>query len=104
MRAEAKRALGDIDGAERDYNKAWHTDDEEGIQERALAGLDSIDRPINEDGPNDPARSAARYIIQTGTLESDHDQFWPLRNVCKIKPFSHRHLLEKTHAWKTRAD
>ncbi len=52
MRAEAKRALGDIDGAERDYNKAWHTADEEGIQERALTGLDSIDRPIKEDGPS----------------------------------------------------
>jgi tetratricopeptide (TPR) repeat protein len=51
VRAEAKRALGNIDGAERDYNKAWHTADEEGIQERALAGLDSINRPINEDGP-----------------------------------------------------
>jgi len=53
VRAEARRALGDLDGAARDFNKAWHTDDEEGIQDRALAGLDAIDRPLEEDEPEE---------------------------------------------------
>jgi tetratricopeptide (TPR) repeat protein len=48
---QARRALGDIDGAARDFNKAWHVAEEEGIQDRALAGLDAIDRPLEEDEP-----------------------------------------------------
>ena len=53
VRAEARRALGDIDGAARDFNKAWHIADEEGIQDRALAGLDAIQRPLEEDEPEE---------------------------------------------------
>jgi tetratricopeptide (TPR) repeat protein len=53
VRGEARRALGDIDGAARDYNKAWHVADEEGIQDRALAGLDAIERPLDEDEPEE---------------------------------------------------
>jgi tetratricopeptide (TPR) repeat protein len=53
VRAEARRALGDIEGAARDFNKAWHIADEEGIQDRALAGLDAIERPLEEDEPEE---------------------------------------------------
>jgi len=53
VRAEARRALGDIDGAARDFNKAWHVGEEEGIQDRALAGLDAIERPLEEDEPEE---------------------------------------------------
>jgi hypothetical protein len=47
--AEARRLLGDIDGATRDYNKALSVSDEPGIEQRALDGLEAIDRPIDED-------------------------------------------------------
>ncbi len=53
VRAEARRALGDLDGAARDFNKAWHRAEEEGIQDRALAGLDAIQRPLEEDEPEE---------------------------------------------------
>lgn len=49
VRAEARRALGDIDGAARDFNKAWHVAEEEDIQDRALAGLEAIERPLDEE-------------------------------------------------------
>ncbi len=52
VRAEAKRVLGEIKAAARDYNKAWHIADEEGIQDRALAGLDAIEMPLDEDPPD----------------------------------------------------
>jgi tetratricopeptide (TPR) repeat protein len=53
VRAEARRALGDIDGAARDFNKAWHGAEEEGIQDRALAGLAAIERPLAEEEPEE---------------------------------------------------
>lgn len=53
VKAEARRALGDIEGAARDFNKAWHIADEEGIQDRALAGLDAIERPLEEEEPEE---------------------------------------------------
>jgi tetratricopeptide (TPR) repeat protein len=53
VRAEARRALGDLDGAARDFNKAWHSAEEEGIQDRALAGLDAIQRPLEEEEPEE---------------------------------------------------
>ena len=53
VRAEARRALGDLDGAAHDFNKAWHSAEEEGIQDRALAGLDAIQRPLEEDEPEE---------------------------------------------------
>jgi tetratricopeptide (TPR) repeat protein len=49
VRAEARRALGDIDGAAHDFSRAWEMDDEVGIQDRALAGLDAIGRAIEEE-------------------------------------------------------
>jgi tetratricopeptide (TPR) repeat protein len=49
VRAEAHRLLGDIDGAAKDYNKALSASDEPGIEQRALDGLEAIDRPIDED-------------------------------------------------------
>ena len=52
VRGEAKRALGRTKGAAKDYNKAWHLADEEGIQDRALAGLDAIEMPLDEDPPD----------------------------------------------------
>jgi Tfp pilus assembly protein PilF len=52
VRAEAKRALARTKGAAKDYNKAWHVADEEGIQDRALAGLDAIAMPLDEDPPD----------------------------------------------------
>lgn len=49
VRAEARRALGDLDGAAADFSKAWHIADEEGLQDRARAGLDAIQRPLEEE-------------------------------------------------------
>jgi tetratricopeptide (TPR) repeat protein len=49
VRAEARRLLGDIDGAAKDYNKALSASDEPGIEQRALDGLAAIDRPVEED-------------------------------------------------------
>lgn len=48
VRAEARRLLGDIDGAAKDYNMALSASDEPGIEQRALDGLEDIDRPIEE--------------------------------------------------------
>jgi tetratricopeptide (TPR) repeat protein len=48
VRAEARRLLGDIDGAAKDYNMALSASDEPGIEQRALDGLEAIDRPIEE--------------------------------------------------------
>jgi tetratricopeptide (TPR) repeat protein len=49
VRADALRALGDIDGAAKDYNMALRASDEPGIEQRALDGLEAIDRPVEED-------------------------------------------------------
>jgi tetratricopeptide (TPR) repeat protein len=49
VRSEARRLLGDMDGAAKDYNKALRATDEPGIEQRALDGLDAIDRPVEED-------------------------------------------------------
>jgi tetratricopeptide (TPR) repeat protein len=49
VRAEARRALGDIDGAARDFSTAWHVADEEEVQDRARAGLDAIGRSLQEE-------------------------------------------------------
>jgi tetratricopeptide (TPR) repeat protein len=51
VRAEARRALGDIAGAARDFSKAWHVAGEERVQDRALAGLEAIGRPLEEEEP-----------------------------------------------------
>jgi tetratricopeptide (TPR) repeat protein len=52
VRAEAQRALGRIDAAAEDYNRALLAADEAGIEAAALAGLEEIDRPISEDEPD----------------------------------------------------
>ena len=49
VRAEARRLLGDIDGAARDYNMALRAGDEPWIERHALDGLEAIDRPVEED-------------------------------------------------------
>jgi Tfp pilus assembly protein PilF len=49
VRAKARRLLGDIDGAAKDYNKALSATDEPWIEQHALDGLEAIDRPIEED-------------------------------------------------------
>ena len=49
VRAEARRLLGDVDGAAKDYNTALRASDEPGIEQRALDGLETIDRPVEED-------------------------------------------------------
>jgi tetratricopeptide (TPR) repeat protein len=48
-RARARRLLGDIDGAARDYNKALIARDEPWIEQQALEGLQAIDRPVEDD-------------------------------------------------------
>lgn len=48
VRAEARRLLGDIDGAAKDYNMALNACDEPGIEQQALDGLEAIDRPVEE--------------------------------------------------------
>ncbi len=52
VRAEAQVALGRIDAAAEDYNRALWAADEVGIEQRALAGLEAIDRPVTEDEPD----------------------------------------------------
>jgi Tfp pilus assembly protein PilF len=49
VRAKARRLLGDMDGAAKDYNMALRASDEPGIEQRALDGLETIDRPVEED-------------------------------------------------------
>ena len=49
FRAEARRLLGDIEGAARDCIKALSVSDEPGIEQRVLDGLEAIDRPTGED-------------------------------------------------------
>ena len=48
VRAEARRLLDEIDGAARDYNMALSASDEPGIEQRALDGLEAINRPIED--------------------------------------------------------
>jgi Tfp pilus assembly protein PilF len=51
VRAEAKRALGRIESAAKDYNMALRAADEVGIEDRAIAGLEEIDRPVTDEEP-----------------------------------------------------
>jgi len=48
-RARARRLLGDIDGAARDYNKALIARDEPWIEQQALEDLQAIGRPVTDD-------------------------------------------------------
>ena len=48
VRADAHRALGDIDVAACDYNLALEAADEIGVRRKALAGLKAIDRPVTD--------------------------------------------------------
>jgi tetratricopeptide (TPR) repeat protein len=48
-RADAHVRLGDIDAAAKDYNSALRADDEIGVEERALAGLEVINRSISQE-------------------------------------------------------
>jgi Tfp pilus assembly protein PilF len=50
VRGDARRAMGDIDSAAKDYNKALGADEEMGVEERGLARLEAIDRPVVETG------------------------------------------------------
>jgi Tfp pilus assembly protein PilF len=49
VRAQARRLLGDIDGAAKDYNKALIASDEPGIEQQALDGLQAIGRSVEDD-------------------------------------------------------
>ena len=49
VRAAARRVLGSRDGAAKDYNKALSAANEPGIEDRALAGLEEIDRPVRDE-------------------------------------------------------
>jgi tetratricopeptide (TPR) repeat protein len=49
VRADAHVQLGQIDAAARDYNSALDADQEIGVEERALAGLEAINRPVAGD-------------------------------------------------------
>ena len=51
VRAEAHRALGDIDAAAVDYNAAIWAADEAGIEKMARQGLREIDRPVTDYEP-----------------------------------------------------
>ena len=52
VRAEAHRALGDIDAAALDYNAAIWAADEVGIEKAARQGLREIDRPVTDYEPD----------------------------------------------------
>jgi hypothetical protein len=49
VRADANRALGDIDAAATDYNLAIAAADEVGIHRRAVEGLEAIGRPLTDE-------------------------------------------------------
>ena len=49
VRADAHVRLGNIEAAAKDYNSALRANDEIGIEERALAGLEAIDRQVTDD-------------------------------------------------------
>ncbi len=52
VRGDARRMMGDLDGAAKDYNMVLRADDDEtGVEERGLARLDEIGRPIEEGEP-----------------------------------------------------
>ena len=48
VRAKARRLLGDIDGAAKDYNIALSASDEPWIEQHALDGLEAMDRRVDE--------------------------------------------------------
>jgi tetratricopeptide (TPR) repeat protein len=48
VRAQARRLLGHIDGAARDYNRALIANGAPGIEQQALDGLQAINRPVEE--------------------------------------------------------
>ena len=52
VRAEALARQGKLDPAADDYNRALWAADEVGVEERALAGLAAIDRPVSSDEPD----------------------------------------------------
>lgn len=47
-RAEAHVRLAELDAAAKDYNSALRASDEVGVEERAIAGLEAINRPVDE--------------------------------------------------------
>jgi tetratricopeptide (TPR) repeat protein len=51
VRAEAYRAVGEIESAAEDYNRAIWAADEPGTEAQAMAGLSAIDRPVSHDEP-----------------------------------------------------
>ena len=51
VRGDARRAMGNLDGAAKDYNRALWADDEAGVEERGVSRLEEIERPIEEDEP-----------------------------------------------------
>jgi tetratricopeptide (TPR) repeat protein len=51
VRGDALRAMGDLDGAAKNYNGALWADDEAGVNEGALSRLTEIGRPVEEDEP-----------------------------------------------------
>ena len=49
VRGDALRAMDDLDAAAKDYNHALWADEEAGMEDRALARLDEIGRPVDAD-------------------------------------------------------
>ena len=52
VRADGHVRLGNIDAAAKDYNLSLSADQEVGVRERAIAGLEAIGRPVSEDEPD----------------------------------------------------
>ena len=52
-RADAFARIGDIEAAAKDYNSALSASDEVGVEERAIAGLQAIGRPVDHDDPEE---------------------------------------------------
>jgi Tfp pilus assembly protein PilF len=67
VRAAARRELGDIDGAAKDYNNALSATDEPGIEDRAMAGLEEIDRPVRDEDYDDD-----EYVDDDDEVSSVH--------------------------------
>lgn len=52
VRAQAAQALGDVNAAGNDYNRAYYAADEPWVCDAAVEGLDAIGRPLSDDEPD----------------------------------------------------
>ena len=54
VRGDARRAMGNLDGAAKDYSRAHWLGEELGVEEQAMTRLTEIGRPVEEVDPDQP--------------------------------------------------